>query len=99
MVMVAVKTRFGEPGVLASSALLGLTDMDALTFSMTRLAAQGELVPLAALAMAIGVLFNTVLKLGVGVALGAPAFRRQVVLGLGLMAGASVVGIMIGVKA
>ena len=96
MVMVAVKDRFGEPGVLASAALLGLTDMDALTFSMTRLAAQAEFVPLAALAMAIGVLSNTVLKLGLGVALGAPAFRRYLVVGLGMMAGASVAGILLG---
>ena len=96
MLMVAVKDRFGEPGVLASAAVLGLTDMDALTFSMTRLAAQADLVSLAALAMAIGVLSNTLLKLTVALVLGAPVYRRDVAVGLGLMALACVVGMLAG---
>lgn len=33
-----VQDRFGSAGVITSAALLGLTDMDALTLSMTRLA-------------------------------------------------------------
>lgn len=96
MVMVAVRGRFGDPGVLASAAVLGLTDMDALTFSMTRLAMEADLVSLAALAMAIGVLSNTLLKATVAVVLGAPAFRRDVAVGLGLMAVGCGVGMLVG---
>lgn len=96
MVMVAMKDRFGGVGVLASAAILGLTDMDALTFSMSRLAAQADIVALAALAVAIGVLSNTLLKLGVALALGAPVFRREVAVGLGLMAAATLGGIVLG---
>ncbi len=96
MVMFAVKDRFGGAGVLASAAILGLTDMDALTFSMSRLAAQAGVVALAALAVAIGVLSNTLLKLGVALALGAPAFRREVAVGLGLMGAATLGGILLG---
>lgn len=98
MVMVVVRRRFGEPGVLASAALLGLTDMDALTFSMSRLAVHADLGALAALAMAIGVLANTLLKIGVALALGSPPFRRFVVIGLGAMAAGSAVGIALGVR-
>ncbi|HEX7024254.1 MAG TPA: DUF4010 domain-containing protein, partial [Gemmatimonadales bacterium] len=40
--------RFGDAGVYASAALAGLTDMDALTFGMSRLAAEASLVTVAA---------------------------------------------------
>lgn len=69
---------FGQAGVLASGAVLGLTDMDALVLSMARGAARGEALDLAARAITIGALSNTALKLAVAAALGAPAFRRRV---------------------
>ncbi|HEY9384133.1 MAG TPA: MgtC/SapB family protein, partial [Gemmatimonadales bacterium] len=53
-----VTQRFGESGVLASAAVLGLTDMDALTFGMNRLAQAPELVSIAALAIVLGVTVN-----------------------------------------
>ena len=76
-IMGLVRERFGETGVLASSALLGLTDMDALTLSLSRMAAQPELVSLAALGMGVGVLANTMLKLGLVVVVGTGSFRRS----------------------
>jgi uncharacterized membrane protein (DUF4010 family) len=95
MAMNLVRDRFGDVGVLTSSALLGLTDMDALTLSMSRLAAD-EGVRLAATAMAIGVLANTILKLSVVVVLGAGEFRRRASLGLLLLGAASVLGLFLG---
>lgn len=95
IVMNLVRAQFGGAGVLASSALLGLTDMDALTLSMGRLAAE-EGVLLAATAMAIGVLANTVLKLSVVVALGTGEFRRRTSLALLAIALASVAGLLLG---
>ncbi len=95
MVMSLVRDRFGDVGVLASSALLGLTDMDALTLSMSRLAAD-EGVRLAATAMAVGVLANTVLKLSVVMALGAGVFRRRAAMGLLALGAASVIGLLLG---
>ncbi len=82
-----VRERFGGTGVLASSALLGLTDMDALTLSLSRLAAQPELVSLAALGMGVGVLANTTLKLGVVLVVGTGGFRRS--------AGAALTGLLL----
>lgn len=96
MLMVAVRERFGEVGVLASAGLLGLTDMDALTMAMTRLAADPMLSHLAALAMAIGVLANTALKLVTALALGSTTFRRLAGGGLLLLAAASGLGIFLG---
>jgi len=84
--MTLVEARFGEVGVLASSALLGLTDMDALTLSLSRLATESGLVGLAVLGMGMGVLANTLLKLGVVLSLGGRAFRRRAGTGLVLIA-------------
>jgi uncharacterized membrane protein (DUF4010 family) len=80
-----VRQLWGTPGVLASAALLGLTDMDALTLSMCRLAADDG-AGLAATAIAVGILSNTLLKLGLAVVLGAGPFRRWAVPGLAALA-------------
>jgi hypothetical protein len=69
--------------------------MDALTLSMSRLAAD-EGVRLAATAMAIGVLANTILKLSVVVTLGSGEFRRKAALGLIALGAASIVGLLLG---
>jgi uncharacterized membrane protein (DUF4010 family) len=98
LVMAFIRERFGEVGVLTSAGLLGLTDMDALTLSMTRLAAEAGRLQLAALAMAIGVLSNTLLKLTVVVTVGQGAFRRRAGLSLVLLALASGVGVWIGTR-
>jgi uncharacterized membrane protein (DUF4010 family) len=96
MVMTLVRDRLGAPGVLASAAFLGLTDMDALTLAMSRLAAEEDMVRLAAAAMAIGVLANSLLKSAVVIALGAGDFRRRAGLGLGSLVVASLVGLWLG---
>jgi len=85
LVLIAVPTAerlWGAGGVLGSAAVLGLTDMDALTFSMSRFAANTGDAPLAARAIAIGLLSNTVLKLALALGLGAPGFRRPAAAGL-----------------
>lgn len=83
---------WGTPGVLVSAALLGLTDMDALTLSMCRLA-ETDGAGLAALAIAIGILSNTLLKLALTLVLGAGPFRRRVAPGLAALALAIVFGL------
>jgi len=87
---------FGQAGVLASGAVLGLTDMDALILSMARGAARGDAPDLAARAIIIGALSNTVLKLAVAVALGAPAFRCRV--GLALAAIGVTLAVVLGMR-
>lgn len=83
-----VRGRFGAAGVLGSAALLGLTDMDALTFSIARSGALDVVV--AARALAVGALANTILKLALAVALGAPAYRWRVGAGLAALGAATV---------
>lgn len=90
-----MRTWFGSAGVLASSAVLGLTDVDALTLSMARSAAAGLALETAALALAIGILSNTMLKFIVAVTVGTGPFRRLAGLGLGLMALAQLAAIVL----
>ena len=72
----AARQYFGEGGLLASGAILGLTDVDALTISMTKVAAAGGSQSIAAQAIAIGILANCLLKVGLAIVLGAPRFWR-----------------------
>lgn len=84
---------FGDAGILTSAAVLGLTDVDALTVSMTR-GVGGTIAPeTAALAIAVGVLANTALKMCLAVLLGAAVFRRVVAGVLLLMAVAAAISI------
>jgi uncharacterized membrane protein (DUF4010 family) len=70
-----VSSAWGQSGVFTSAAVLGLTDVDALTVSMARGVAATASPAVAAAAIAVGVLSNTAMKLGLAVVLGAPRFR------------------------
>jgi uncharacterized membrane protein (DUF4010 family) len=67
---------WGQTGVLTSAAVLGLTDVDALTVSMARGVAHTASLDVAAIAIAVGVLSNTVLKLGVALLFGSEPFQK-----------------------
>jgi uncharacterized membrane protein (DUF4010 family) len=86
MLISYVSSTIGASGVLASAALLGLTDMDALTLSMTRLGTTPDLVRLSARAIAIGLLGNSALKMALVLGLGASRYRWLAALGLGTLA-------------
>lgn len=87
--------RIGSTGVLVSAAILGLTDMDALTLSMTKLAADVSQLHVAAIAIGVGVIANTVLKLGVAVALGSSAFRVRTAVALLLLGASSTIALLL----
>ncbi len=91
-----VQSTIGTPGVLMTAAVLGLTDVDALTLSMSRLGADADLQRLAAMAIAVGVLSNTLLKLTLTLVLGSRAFQGRASLGLLALALASGVGLALG---
>jgi uncharacterized membrane protein (DUF4010 family) len=84
----AARSWFGAVGLLASGAVLGLTDVDALTLTMARSATPGAGVVTAARAITVGVLANTALKLVVAMVLGSPVFRLRCGLGLAATAAA-----------
>ena len=84
--------RFGEAGVLATAGVLGLTDMDALTFGMSRLAEAPALIVTAAKAVTLGMTVNSAFKAGLAMTLGSPEYRRFAVPRLLLLAAVGVGG-------
>lgn len=87
---------FGSAGVLTSALLLGLSDMDALTFSMARLGAAPDAVALAAQAISVGMLANTALKFALAMVLGQRDLRRVAGGGLTALGLASAFGLWLG---
>jgi uncharacterized membrane protein (DUF4010 family) len=84
----------GSPGVLLSAAGLGLTDVDALTYALTRGPIDGTDAAPAAQALALGVLANTVLKLALALVIGRRAFRRTAGGGLTALAVGSLAALL-----
>ena len=91
-VLKVVTRRFGESGVLASAAVLGLTDMDALTFGMNRLAEDPARILIAAMAITLGVTVNGAVKSAISGVVGTSQYRRVVLPGLLLLTAAGAGG-------
>ncbi len=87
-----LNARFGQTGVFASAAILGLTDMDALTFGMNRLGEAPALVITAARAIVLGVTVNSAFKCGLAVGFGSGEYRKVVVPRLLLLTASSALG-------
>ncbi len=84
--MAWVRPTFGARGLLLSSALVGLTDVDALTLSMATLGHDPAALPVAARALGVGTLANTLFKLALALFLGRQTFRAAAGLGLAALA-------------
>lgn len=90
VVLIAVRAAqaiWGTSGVLTTAAVLGLTDVDALTLSMARGVSSLDT---AALAIAVGVLANTALKATIAVVIGDRRFAVPVAATLAASATAGV---------
>ncbi len=77
----AIQGSWGQSGLIVSGAILGLTDVDALTISMTKSAQNPDNLATAATAIAVGCLANSFFKLGIALTLGRGAFRTKVAAG------------------
>ena len=88
----AARERWGQTGMIASGAILGFTDMDALVISMTQAAAEPDKVAAGVIATVVGTISNTVLKLGLAAVLGRGRFRMMTVGGL---AGLGIVSVLL----
>ncbi len=75
MAVYVAREVWGQSGVFTSAAILGLTDVDALTVSMAREIAPTVSPEVAATGIAIGVLTNTGMKLGLSLFLGSGRYR------------------------
>jgi uncharacterized membrane protein (DUF4010 family) len=77
-----------------TGAILGLADVDALMISMAQTVASGGAVAAPAMAVAVGILSNTLFKLALAVSLSRQPFRRTAAWGLAAMAAASVAALV-----
>ena len=84
---------WGNSGVLISAALVGLTDLDAITISMARQAKEPAMVHLAAQAITLAILSNTLVKAAIAAILGRGAVRIAVPIGLAITAVALVLSL------
>jgi uncharacterized membrane protein (DUF4010 family) len=80
------RQRLGDVGLLWTGFVLGLTDVDALTISMTRNAGTGTSAEIAARAIAVGILANTLLKLAIVLIVGRQRFVLRAAAPLAAMA-------------
>ena len=76
------KEHFGNTGLYTVAAISGLTDMDAITLSTSRLVNTGNVDPGTGWrVILLGGLANLVFKAGLALSLGAQGFRRPVLAG------------------
>ena len=83
----------GSAGLTATAVVTGLTDVDALTASLTLRAREGLSPAVAASAIATGISANTTLKLLLTLTVGSSAFRARVGIWLAAMAMATLIAV------
>lgn len=84
----------GETGLLATGFVLGLTDVDALTLSMSRSVTSGTSVDAACRAIATGIVANSLMKAGIAMIVGSRRFKWQAGASLLAMAAAGAAAII-----
>jgi uncharacterized membrane protein (DUF4010 family) len=78
LVVKIVQEYFPADGLYAVAALAGLTDVDAITLSMAELAKSGD-ARVAAIAIVIAALSNTIVKCGMALVSAGLAFARPLI--------------------
>ena len=84
----------GDAGLLASGFVLGLTDVDALTLSMTRSVDSGTTIEAACRAIAMGIVANSIMKTVIAGVIGKGRFAWQTGASLVAMAAAGATAIL-----
>ena len=75
-----------EEGLYLVAALAGLTDVDAITLSMTQYARGGGVMPVVVAAIVIAALANTFVKAGIAATIGGAEFRKPILAATALLA-------------
>jgi uncharacterized membrane protein (DUF4010 family) len=95
MAVSVARAWWGESGVISSATVLGLTDVDALTVAMSASVGDGAPAAVAARALGMGALVNTLVKLGLATGIGRGRFRRQAGISLALLATVSALALVL----
>lgn len=86
---------YGAKGIFLSSAIAGLTDIDAITISVSKLAGNTVLLLTAQNAILLATLCNTIVKIGISLWAGSKELRKYVLIGYGGIFAAGLVGFII----
>ncbi|MET6990881.1 MgtC/SapB family protein [Sediminicola arcticus] len=88
-------TEYGDKGIYFSSAISALTDIDAITISVSKLGGDTLAVLTAQIAIILATIFNTVVKIGLALWYGSPSLKKHVLLGYGLIGVSGLIGFLI----
>ena len=86
---------FGEEGIYVASGIAGLSDVDAITISVSKLAMGSISMISAQNAILIATLSNTLVKIGISLWAGSQELRKYIFLGYGAIFIAGVIGFLI----
>jgi uncharacterized membrane protein (DUF4010 family) len=86
---------YGERGIYIASGIAGLTDVDAITISMSRLAGRSVEMLSAQHAIIIAAVSNTIVKAIIAIWSGSIEMRKYILLGYGAVFMAGVIGFLI----
>ncbi len=79
----AAQVYLGDPGIYAASTLAGLTSVDAIVLSISRLSAGAMMSGVAEKAIVIALISNTIVKMIITVIWGSQDLKKEVIRGLG----------------
>ncbi|HLS12850.1 MAG TPA: MgtC/SapB family protein [Flavobacteriaceae bacterium] len=77
--------QFGDKGIYLTSAIASLTDVNAITISLTQLAGESLTFLIASNAIILGTLSNTIIKIGIALYAGSKELRKMVYFGYGMI--------------
>ena len=86
---------YGNKGIYISSWISGLTDIDAITISVSKFAGTAMDFLTAQNAVLIATLSNTIVKIGISISAGSTTLRKNVVIGYGVIFMAGIAGFLI----
>jgi uncharacterized membrane protein (DUF4010 family) len=88
-------SEYGEKGIYISSSISALTDIDAITISVSKLGGSSLTVLTAQIAIILATISNTVVKIGLAFWNGSPLLKRYILVGYGLIFIAGLIGFFI----
>ncbi|MDX5338879.1 MAG: MgtC/SapB family protein [Cyclobacteriaceae bacterium] len=86
--------KLGTAGTLISSGIAGLSDLDAITISVSKLAEVKVDIQTAAMAILIAVMSNTLVKLGIASYAGSKELRNILLLGYGILLTSAIISFL-----
>ncbi len=85
----------GNRGLLVSSAIAGLSDLDAITITVSKLAKSMADMSIAGIAILIATISNTLVKLGISFWAGSKPLRKYLLPGYGIVFLSAVIGLLL----